>query len=118
MLVFKQHGISNGLTLTQAGRYYEEIITDVDGFKAWWTTAATIFADNELVIFDTNNEYHDMDNDLVFQLNQGAIDAIRAAGATSQTIFVEGNSYTGAWTWVSVITYTGRRGKRQKGEHN
>ncbi|KAK4145114.1 glycoside hydrolase [Dichotomopilus funicola] len=82
------------------GRYYDNIITDVDGFKAWWTTTATIFADNELVIFDTNNEYHDMDNDLVFQLNQGAIDAIRGAGATSQLIFVEGNSYTGAWTWI------------------
>ena len=42
-----------------------------------------------------------MDNSLVFRLNQAAIDGIRAAGATSQTIFVEGNSWSGAWTWVS-----------------
>ncbi|KAH8714516.1 glycoside hydrolase superfamily [Ilyonectria robusta] len=83
------------------GRYYDNIITDVDGFGSFWTTIATRFADNELVIFDTNNEYHDMENSLVAQLNQAAIDAIRAAGATSQYIFVEGNSYTGAWTWVS-----------------
>jgi endoglucanase len=83
------------------GRYYDEIITDVEAFGAWWTTIATRFADNELVIFDTNNEYHDMENSLVVSLNQAAIDAIRAAGATSQYIFVEGNSWTGAWSWVS-----------------
>ncbi|KAL2145908.1 hypothetical protein VTI28DRAFT_5990 [Corynascus sepedonium] len=83
------------------GRYYEEIITDVEGFKAWWTTTAGLFADNENVIFDTNNEYHDMENSLVADLNQAAIDGIRAAGATSQYILVEGNSWSGAWTWVS-----------------
>lgn len=41
-----------------------------------------------------------MDNTLVAQLNQAAINGIRAAGAKSQYIFVVGNSYTGAWTWV------------------
>lgn len=52
-------------------------------------------------IIDTNNEYHDMDQTLVFNLNQACINGIRAAGATSQLILVEGNSYTGAWTWYS-----------------
>lgn len=42
-----------------------------------------------------------MDNSLVADLNQAAIDAIRATGATSQYIFVEGNSWSGAWTWIS-----------------
>lgn len=83
------------------GRYYNDIITDVSGFGSWWSTVAKRFADNELVIFDTNNEYHDMENSLVKNLNQAAIDAIRDAGATSQYIFVEGNSWSGAWTWVS-----------------
>lgn len=41
-----------------------------------------------------------MDQTLVLNLNQAAIDGIRAAGATSQYIFVEGNSWTGAWTWT------------------
>lgn len=81
------------------GRYYGNIITDTSGFEAFWKTLASQFADNALVIFDTNNEYHDMDQTLVLDLNQAAIDGIRAAGATSQYIFVEGNSYTGAWTW-------------------
>lgn len=43
-----------------------------------------------------------MDQTLVFNLNQAAIDGIRAAGATSQYILVEGNSWSGAWTWVSA----------------
>ena len=43
-----------------------------------------------------------MDQTLVLNLNQAAIDGIRAAGATSQYIFVEGNSWTGAWTWVEI----------------
>lgn len=62
---------------------------------------ASRFATDGRVIFDTNNEYHDMDNALVGQLNQAAINGIRAAGATTQYIFVEGNSWSGAWTWVS-----------------
>ncbi|KAK3377369.1 glycoside hydrolase family 5 protein [Lasiosphaeria ovina] len=84
------------------GRYYDKVITDVDGFKAWWTTTAKLFASNSKVLWDTNNEYHDMDQTLVKNLNQAAIDGIRAAGATSQYILVEGNSYSGAWTWTTT----------------
>jgi endoglucanase len=40
-----------------------------------------------------------MDETLVFDLNQAAINGIRGAGATSQYIFAEGNSWTGAWVW-------------------
>ncbi|KAI0422306.1 glycoside hydrolase family 5 protein [Xylaria grammica] len=89
------------------GRYYGNIITDIDGFRAWWSTMAKRYASNDKVIFDTNNEFHDEDNTLVANLNQKAIDAIRAAGATSQYIFVEGNSWTGAWHWVSSGTADG-----------
>ncbi|KAL1612325.1 hypothetical protein SLS60_000551 [Paraconiothyrium brasiliense] len=83
------------------GRFYSNIITDTTGFKTWWQNVAAKFKDNELVVFDTNNEYHDMDDTLVFNLNQAAIDGVRAAGATKQYITPEGNSWTGAWTWVS-----------------
>jgi endoglucanase len=41
-----------------------------------------------------------MDQTLVLNLNQAAINGIRAAGATTQYIFVEGNHYSGAWTWT------------------
>ena len=87
-------------THVTTGRYYGKVITDVNGFKAWWTTVAKMFATNDKVIFDTNNEWYDVENSLVQQLNQGAIDAIRAAGATSQSIWVEGNSWSGAHSWV------------------
>ena len=83
------------------GRFNGAVITDVAGFKTWWTNVAAPFKDNELVVFDTNNEYHDMDQKLVFDLNQAAIDGVRAAGATKQYITPEGNSWSGAWTWVS-----------------
>ncbi|KAH3903753.1 hypothetical protein HBI56_170330 [Parastagonospora nodorum] len=83
------------------GRFYGNIITDTAGFKTWWTNVAKEYKDNELVVFDTNNEFHDMDQQLVFDLNQAAIDGIRAAGATKQYITPEGNSWSGAWTWIS-----------------
>ncbi|RAL08217.1 putative endoglucanase [Aspergillus homomorphus CBS 101889] len=86
------------------GRYYGNIITSTSDFAAFWTTVAKVFASNDHVIFDTNNEFHDEDQTLVLNLNQAAITAIRAAGATSQYIFVEGNSYSGAWTWTTYNT--------------
>ncbi|KAF2434755.1 endo-beta-1,4-glucanase [Tothia fuscella] len=82
------------------GRYYEKVITDVAGFEAYWKTLAAVFKDNKKVIFDTNNEYHTMDQDLVVKLNQAAINAIRGVGAKEQWINVEGNNWSGAWSWV------------------
>ncbi|KAI0484412.1 endoglucanase [Xylariaceae sp. FL0804] len=99
-----QNGAYAVLDAHNYGRYYDNIITDTSAFGAFWTTVATHFADNDLVVFDTNNEYHDMDQTLVLDLNQAAITAIRDAGATSQYIFAEGNSYTGAWTWNTTNT--------------
>jgi endoglucanase len=41
-----------------------------------------------------------MDQNLVVRLNQAAINGIRSTGA-QQPINVEGNAWTGAWTWTS-----------------
>lgn len=81
------------------GRYDGAIITSTSDFQTFWTNLATQYETNTQVIFDTNNEYHDMDESLVLSLNQAAIDGIRSTSATTQYIFVEGNSYSGAWTW-------------------
>ncbi|KKY34461.1 putative glycoside hydrolase family 5 protein [Diaporthe ampelina] len=81
------------------GRYNGAVITDTAAFGTFWANLATQFKSNANVIFDINNEYHDMDQTLVLNLNQAAIAAIRGTGATSQYIFAEGNSWTGAWTW-------------------
>lgn len=45
-----------------------------------------------------------MDESLVVDLNQAAIDGIRGVGATTQYIFAEGNDYSGAWTWTADNT--------------
>lgn len=84
------------------GRYYGNIITDKTSFQAFWKTVATIYKGNSKVIFDCNNEPHDMGAiSVVLNLNQACINGVRAAGATSQYIFVEGTSYSGAWTWTT-----------------
>jgi len=81
------------------GRYYNSPITDVDGFKRYWATLAAPFKDNPRVLWDTNNEYHTMEQSMVVRLNQAAIDGIRSAGA-KQIIHVEGNHWSGAWSWT------------------
>ncbi|TVY40249.1 putative endo-beta-1,4-glucanase B [Lachnellula occidentalis] len=84
------------------GRYDGSIITSTTDFQTFWQNVATEFATDSNVVFDCNNEFHDMpSNTLVAELNQACIDGVRAAGATTQYVFVEGTSYTGAWTWVS-----------------
>jgi len=84
------------------GRYYGNIFTSTSDFQTFWTTVAGEFKSNSKVIFDCNNEFHDEpSNSLVEQLNQACINGVRASGATTQYIFVEGTSYTGAWTWTS-----------------
>jgi endoglucanase len=55
------------------GRYYGNVITDYAGFKSWWTTVATEFKGNSKVIFDCNNEPHDMGSASVPQLMQACI---------------------------------------------
>ncbi|KFY97774.1 hypothetical protein V500_01928 [Pseudogymnoascus sp. VKM F-4518 (FW-2643)] len=67
------------------GRYYDNILVPEE-FQVFWANLAKHFVDN--------------DYEVVLQLNQAAIDGIRSAGATFQFIFVEGNAWTGAWTWV------------------
>ncbi|KAL5877928.1 Endoglucanase gh5-1 [Pyricularia oryzae] len=81
------------------GRYNKAIITDTSAFRTFFVNLGTAFKSNSKVVFDTNNEYNTMDQNLVLRLNQASIDGIRAAGATSQYIFVEGNAWSGAWSW-------------------
>ncbi|KAG5925421.1 hypothetical protein E4U42_004298 [Claviceps africana] len=83
------------------GRYNGNTI-DTKAFQTFWKNLAGAFRDNANVIFDINNEYHDMEQTLVLQLNQAGINGIREAGATTQYILAEGNSYSGTRTWVST----------------
>ncbi|GAA5892471.1 hypothetical protein JCM5296_003605 [Sporobolomyces johnsonii] len=78
-----------------------DVITSVSDFTTFWKRLAEQFKSNSLVVFDLQNEPHDMDNTVLFNLLQGAIKGIRSVGATSQYIFVEGNAWTAAGSWVS-----------------
>jgi endoglucanase len=77
------------------GRYDGTVFTSTSDFQTFWTNLATEFRSNDNVIFDCNNEFHDEpSNALVVALNQACIDGVRAAGATTQYIFVEGTVST------------------------
>lgn len=83
-------------------RYKGEIISSNADFKTFWTNLAGSFKANDKVVFDCINEPHDMTTDTqTAELNQACVDGVRGAGATTQYIFVEGTSYTGAWTWTT-----------------
>ena len=97
------------------GRYYGNIITSTSDFQTFWKNVAARYKSNGKVIFDTNNEYYDMAGSLVASLNQAAINGIRAAGATSQYITVEGNAYTGAWTWTTQAGTDGKTNAQTMG---
>ncbi|KAI0687841.1 endoglucanase [Cerioporus squamosus] len=66
-----------------------------------WQKLAAEFKSNDHVIFDLQNEPHDIPAQTVFNLMQAGVNGVRAAGATSQLILVEGTSWTGAWTWTT-----------------
>lgn len=83
-------------------RYSGSIISSTSDFKTFWTNVATEYKTNAKVVFDCNNEPHDMSSDTqTAELMQACVDGVRGAGATTQYIFVEGTSYTGAWTWTT-----------------
>ncbi|KAF3920505.1 Endoglucanase [Dactylellina cionopaga] len=82
------------------GRYNGDILTDVEGFGNFWQALSQWTNFNENVIFDLMNEYHDMDNGLIFQLNQAGLSAIRSNQGVNNLILVEGNAWSGAWHWA------------------
>jgi len=81
--------------------YDNAAISSTSEFQTFWTNLAGQFKSNSKVIFDVMNEPYGIAASTAFALNQAAVNGIRASGATTQLILVEGTSYTGAWTWVS-----------------
>jgi len=82
-------------------RYNGSVINSTSDFQTWWQNLAGEFKTDGNIVFDIQNEPYDIDATTVFNLNQAAINGIRASGATTQLILAEGTSWTGAWTWVS-----------------
>ncbi len=70
------------------------------GFADFWRRLAVQYKGNKNVVFGLVNEPHNIPTAQWVSAANAAIAAIRAAGA-SNTIFVPGNRWTGAWTWFS-----------------
>ena len=68
-------------------------------FNDFWTRLAGKFRANDRVIFGLMNEPHTMSSETWRDAANGAIAAIRAAGATN-LILVPGNGWTGAHSWL------------------
>ncbi|KAE9394437.1 glycoside hydrolase [Gymnopus androsaceus JB14] len=81
--------------------YNGQTLTSTSAFQTFWTNLASEFKTNNHVIFDLMNEPYQPTAQVVYEMMQAGVNGVRAAGATSQLILVEGTSYTGAWTWVS-----------------
>ncbi|KAH0024947.1 endo-beta-1,4-glucanase, partial [Aureobasidium melanogenum] len=112
--------VPNEMTGSLDAAYLNNLTQTVDGITKLGAYAIIVphnyeFKDNEKVIFDTNNEFHDESSTLVAELNQAAIDAIRSVGATSQYITVEGNVWTGAWTWTTTQGIDGKTNSETMG---
>jgi len=82
-------------------RYYNQIVgqdVPVAAFADFWSKLASHYKSNTRIIFGLMNEPNTMSTELWLSDANAAIAAIRATGAT-QTIFVPGNAWTGAWSW-------------------
>jgi endoglucanase len=75
-------------------------------FADFWSRMATIFKDNPRVSYGLMSEPNHMSTASWFASAQAAITAIRATGST-QRIYVPGNAYTGASTWLDDAAYGG-----------
>jgi endoglucanase len=69
-------------------------------FAAFWETLATRYRAADHAIFALQNEPHDQRTDVLIEVLNAAIAAIRRAGAT-QLILAPGNGWTGAHAWFS-----------------
>ncbi|KAK7678575.1 hypothetical protein QCA50_018447 [Cerrena zonata] len=81
--------------------YNGATISSTSNFQTWWKNLSNEFKSNKNVVFDVQNEPHDIPATTVASLMQAAVNGIRSSGATSQLILVEGTSWTGAWTWTT-----------------
>ena len=69
-------------------------------YAAAWVQIGTQFKNNPHVIFDLMNEPNTMSTQLVLDNYNAVIPALRFAGINNQ-VLLEGNGWSGAWSWTS-----------------
>jgi len=83
-------------------RYWQKVVGSdvaVTAYQNFWFNLAGIFANNNKVIFGLMNEPNTMQTELWLSDANAAISSIRSAGAKN-LIFVPGNAWTGAASWL------------------
>lgn len=72
-------------------------------FARLWSQLATRYASSDHVVFELMNEPHDLDVAAWARTCQAAVTAIRAAGATAQTILLPGSNFDSAATLTDPV---------------
>lgn len=72
----------------------------IRAFADVWTRLAGLHKGRDGVLFGLMNEPHDIRTEVWAEAAQGAVDAIRAAGACNR-VLVPGNGWSGAHSWAS-----------------
>lgn len=75
-------------------------VSIADFAEGFWGKLAAHFASCELCVFALMNEPYGMSTVLWASVAKQTIQAIRAAGASSQLVLVPGNGWTGAHSWM------------------
>jgi endoglucanase len=81
------------------GDYAGSTVSNAD-FANFWSQVAVVYRTNNHVFFGLNNEPDSIQEASLVISENLAIAAIRATGATN-LIFVPGNGFTGAWSWLN-----------------
>jgi endoglucanase len=103
------YGASQGLRIIldvqNFGKYYGNLIgsssVPAAQFASFWGKVAAHYAGNPNVVFGIMNEPNVQTAPQWLAISNAAIAAIRQAGATTQTIFVQGSYWDGGWSWTT-----------------
>ncbi|KAF8863661.1 hypothetical protein BDZ45DRAFT_798240 [Acephala macrosclerotiorum] len=89
-------------TATGKVKYGFDFSVDTDAqFVDLWTQIATRYKSTTKVAFGVVNEPHEVDITKGAATVQLVVNAIRGAGATTQTILLPGNDYTSAGAFIT-----------------
>jgi len=99
---YGRYGIGSFSDFTSHGNIIGSIQVPVSAFANLWSQLASQFKGHpSLMGYDIMNEPHDMGGAGIWPIAaQAAVNAIRTVDA-SHTIFVEGDGWAGAWSWMT-----------------
>jgi endoglucanase len=98
-VLIEPHGGSDTNFAKYKGNLVGSALVPNAAFADFWTRIANQYKSNPRVLYGLSNEPHDMSTTQWFSAAQAAIYGIRSTGSR-QMIFVPGNGWTGAASWM------------------